>query len=157
MKLTKAQRAALRAMFDGRCAYCGAELGVLWHADHVEPCERKLTYDRKSHRLVATGEFHKPESNRIDNFMPSCPPCNIDKHAMPLEAWREKLARTLDVLRRNNPTYRHALRFGMLEEKPAPIVFHFERVRQEGDSMSANNGAAITAIESETKGVSHAR
>lgn len=128
MKLTKAQRATLRAMFGGRCAYCGVELGDLWHADHFEPCERKLTYSRARQRLVPTGEFHKPESNRIENMMPACPPCNIDKHAMPLEGWREKLARTLEVLKRNNPTYRHALRFGMLEEKPAPIVFYFERV-----------------------------
>lgn len=128
MKLTKAQRATLHSMFGGRCAYCGVELGASWHADHFEPCERKLSYDYKSRRFVPTGEFRKPESNRIDNFMPACPPCNIDKHAMKLEDWREKLARTLEVLQRNYPTYRHALRFGMLEEKPAPIVFYFEQL-----------------------------
>jgi hypothetical protein len=128
MKLTKAQRATLRAMFGGRCAYCGCELGDKWHADHFEACERKLKYDRVSKRLVPTGEFHKPENNRLDNFRPACAPCNIDKHAMKLEDWREKLARTLEVLKRNYPTYRHALRFGMLEEKPAPIVFYFERL-----------------------------
>lgn len=126
MKLTKAQRATLRAMFGGHCAYCGCDLGELWHADHVVPCERKWV--PVNGRAVATGEFHRPESNRIENFMPACPPCNIDKHMMSIEHWREKLARTLEVLQRNYPTYRHALRFGMLEEKPAPIVFYFERV-----------------------------
>lgn len=129
MKLNKAQRATVRAMFGGRCAYCGCELGATWHADHVEPCQRKWAVVKG--RAVATGDFYKPENNRIDNFMPACPPCNIDKHAMPLEGWREKLARTLDVLKRGYPTYRHALRFGMLEEKPAPVVFYFERLRAE--------------------------
>ena len=126
MNLTKKQRAELRAMFDGRCAYCGTELPKSWHADHVEPCQRK--WIPMQGRAVQTGEFYKPENNRIDNLMPACPPCNIDKHSMSLESWREKLGRTLEVLRRNYPTYRHALRFGMLAETPTPVVFHFEQM-----------------------------
>lgn len=132
MKLNKAQRATVRAMFGGRCAYCGCELGDVWHADHFEPCQRKWV--PVNGRAVPTGEFYKPENNRLDNFVPACPPCNIDKHAMPLQAWREKLARTLEVLQRNYPTYRHALRFGMLEEKSSPIIFYFE-------SLSAKEAA----------------
>jgi hypothetical protein len=131
MKLTKIQRASLREKFDGRCAYCGEMLGERWHADHFEPVVRKLTWVRDK-GLVPTGELHQPENDRIENMMPSCAPCNIDKHAMSLEGWRMKLSRTLEVLQRNNPTYRHALRFGMVEEKPAPIVFYFERVGAAG-------------------------
>lgn len=127
MKLTKAQRHTLFAMFDGRCAYCGEPLGDRWHADHVLPVERKLTFHR-GRGLVATGELHRPENDRFENLMPACPPCNIDKHSSPLEAWREKLARSLEVLARNQPTYRHARRFGLLCETPQPVVFYFERI-----------------------------
>ena len=135
MRLNKTRRAALHAMFGGRCAYCGTQLGDLWHADHVESVQRKLQHVRGK-GFVATGELYRPEHDTITNLMPACPPCNIDKHSMSLEGWREKLARTLDVLQRNNPTYRHALRFGMLEERPAPVVFYFERAGASQDSAA---------------------
>lgn len=127
MRLTKAQRATLREMFGGRCAYCGEPLGDRWHADHFEPVERKLQHVRGK-GFVATGELYRPENDCIENMMPSCAPCNIDKHAMSLEGWRAKLSRSLDVLGNNQPTYRHARRFGLLLETPKPIVFYFERV-----------------------------
>ena len=57
--------------------------------------------------------------------------CNIDKHAMTLEDWRRKLQNAAEVLRRNQPTYRHALRFGLVQETGATIVFHFERLAQQ--------------------------
>ena len=126
LRLTKAQRAALREKFGGLCAYCGQPLGDRWHADHIESVQRKLEYVRGK-GFVPTGEMYRPEHDHIDNLAPACAPCNIDKHAMSLEDWREKLARTLEVFQRNYPTYRHALRFGMLEERPKPVVFHFEQ------------------------------
>jgi hypothetical protein len=127
VKLSKDQRATLRGMFDGRCAYCGCALGDRWHADHVEAVERVLNYVQGK-GLVPTGALHRPENDCIENLVPACAPCNIDKHVMSLEDWRKKLARALDVLERNQPTFRHAMRFGLLELKPAPIVFHFERL-----------------------------
>ncbi len=140
MRLNKAQRAELRQKFGGRCAYCGCELGDSFHADHLESVQRKLEHVRGK-GFVATGELYRPEHDHIENMMPACAPCNIDKHSMPLESWRGKLTNTLGVLQRNNPTYRHALRFGMLEEKPAPIVFYFERHSAvSGSSASANGG-----------------
>ncbi|MRV72520.1 HNH endonuclease [Duganella sp. FT92W] len=129
MKLTKAQRSTLHAMFGGRCAYCGEPLGERWHADHVLPVERKLQHVRGK-GLVPTGELYRPENDTIANLMPACPPCNIDKHMMSLEDWRGKLSRSLDVLARSQPTYRHARRFGLLQETPKLITFYFERVAQ---------------------------
>jgi hypothetical protein len=130
MKLTKQQRATLREKFDGKCAYCGEPLGDRWHADHKEPVERKLAHVRGK-GFVPTGELWRPENDHIDNMMPACAPCNIDKHAMSLESWRVKLSRSLDVLARNQPTYRHARRFGLLAEQPKAIVFYFERAQGE--------------------------
>lgn len=135
MKLTKPQRATLFAMFGGRCAYCGEPLGDRWHADHVQPVERKLSWVRGK-GVVATGELHRPENDNFANMMPACPPCNIDKHSMSLESWRIKLSRSLEVLANNQPTYRHARRFGLLQETPQPVVFHFERI----SAQEASNG-----------------
>lgn len=125
MRLTKAQRAALHAKFGGRCAYCGCELGARWHADHLEPVERKLAV--RGGRLVATGELYKPENDRLDNFMPSCAPCNLSKHSMPLESWRGWLAGHVNSLNQYHPIYRLAKVYGLITETGAPVTFHFER------------------------------
>lgn len=127
-RLTKTQREKVRQMFGGRCAYCGVELGEKWHADHVEPVRRKcdIVQTPKGYRFTS-GPMTRPHFDVFENFMPACAPCNIDKHAMSIENWRGKLERTLDVLARNYPTYRHALRFGLLTEQNQPIVFYFER------------------------------
>jgi hypothetical protein len=140
MKLTKAEREQVRQKFGGRCAYCGKPLGDRWHADHFEPVERKLQYVRGK-GLVATGEFHRPQNDRLENMMPACPPCNIDKHSLPLEAWRTKLQQACAVLTRNNPTYRHALRFGLLTETEARVVFHFESPNTERSGAERPTGA----------------
>ena len=124
--MKKVEREKIRSMFDGRCAYCGVELGDRWHADHIEPVERVLKFVRDK-GLVATGEFHRPQNHRIENIWPACPPCNIDKHTLTIEQWRKKLADACNVLRRNQPTYRHALRFGLVEETGNGIRFHFEK------------------------------
>ena len=126
IKLTKSQRAALRQKFSGRCAYCGQELGPRWHADHFEPAQRRSKWDREKERLVATGECYAPEHDNLENLMPACPACNIDKSVLSLEEWRGKLQRATGVLSRNSPTYRHAVRFGLVQETNAKVIFYFE-------------------------------
>lgn len=123
LRLTKSQRAALREKFGGRCAYCGCDLIDGFHADHFEPVLRgyaPLTEENRS------GVLHLAR-DVVENMMPSCRPCNLDKAAYTLEQWRGKLSRSFDSLARYSSTYRHALRFGMLDEKRAPIIFYFER------------------------------
>lgn len=138
MAISKAERARVFAMFDGKCAYCGEPLPERWHVDHLEPVQRdlKMVRGERSWKLVS-GAPLRPERDVPGNYMPACPPCNIDKHAMSLEAWRLKLQRTCKVLSANYPTYRHALRFGLAVETGAQIVFHFERVGA-GTSPPAN-------------------
>lgn len=128
MRLTKAQREAVKLKFGGRCAYCGEPLGDRWHADHFEAVVRDLEW--KDGRLVATGTMLRPQHDTLDNLMPACAPCNIDKGPNSLEWWRGKLQSATAVLARNNPTYRHAKRFGLVAETGASIKFYFE---QEGD------------------------
>lgn len=128
MRLNKYMRDAVRMKFGGRCAYCGCQLHDRFHVDHMLPVGRKFDWET-GFGFKETGEMTHPERDTIDSLMPSCPPCNIDKHAMPLEAWRAKLQRSTEVLMRNNPTYRHALRFAQVCETRRPVVFYFEQVR----------------------------
>lgn len=131
MRLTKPQREALHGMFGGRCAYCGDALGKRWHADHVDPVERKLI--TVNGRLVASRELWHPERDSLENLRPACPPCNIDKHSLSLESWRRKLQDACNVLTRNQPTYRHAKRYGLIHETGARVTFYFERQRSSSE------------------------
>ena len=126
MKITTQQREALRAKFGGRCAYCGQALGQRWHADHFEPVQRQSVWDNGKKKLVATGECAAAERDNLQNLMPACPACNIDKSVLSLEEWRQKLQRATDVLARNSPTYRHAIRFGLVQETGQRVQFYFE-------------------------------
>jgi hypothetical protein len=151
MKLTKAQRATLRMKFGGKCAYCGADLPERgWHADHVEAVHREwwktkewrenhtviYEYDRENNTCTsrpATEEelapkLGRPENDTIDNFYPACRACNIDKHATPLELWRKQMQDRVGVCRRNYSAFRHAERFGLVQEIRKPVVFWFEQV-----------------------------
>lgn len=119
MKLNTLQRAELKQMFDGHCAYCGELLGEKWHADHLNAVVRD----------IQTGKPSKPENDVIENLVPACTACNHNKRSMSLEAWRDLLAHYRDVqIIRDCPQARHLMRFGLIEFIQKPIVFHFEKV-----------------------------
>ena len=134
----KTQRETLRLMFDGRCAYCGCVLGDKWHADHVEPVLRQLKHV-PGKGFVCTGKMFRPENHRTDNLVPACIPCNIDKATFTVDQWRNKLETTCDVLGRNNATYKHGVRFGVIVEARKPITFHFERASELGAKVGGVN------------------
>jgi hypothetical protein len=125
VKLTKAQREQVRSMFDGRCAYCGCELGQKWHADHFLPVVRTVGF--MGHGTF-TGAPTKPERDCLENMMPSCPSCNIYKHSMSLEHWRNLLNTIPAMLTRDNSIYRHGVRFGLIAPTGTTVQFHFEKV-----------------------------
>lgn len=66
--LARKDREAMDAHFEGRCAYCGNDLGERWHADH----------------LVSGG------TNHISNRVPACARCN--EHEKRDRDWVEFLA-----------------------------------------------------------------
>ena len=125
MRLTKPQREALRLKFDGLCAYCGKPLGERWHADHFEPLLRQ-DWLKKRNGLRRAPDF--PERDRLENMMPACAPCNLYKLNRSLEDFRRELGAMVAALESRESTFRHALRFGLVQKTPQPIVFHFERV-----------------------------
>lgn len=147
MRLTTSQRATLRIMFGGKCAYCGCELPEKgWHADHIEPVWREwwkntpgwkeshgFNYDYVGGSVIRTAiplekaKLLAPENDTLDNLFPSCRACNIDKHASSLESWRKQMEDRVGVCRRNYSAFRHAERFGLVQEIKKPIVFWFEQ------------------------------
>ena len=134
MKLSKYQREALRMMFGGKCAYCGCELERGWCADHVEAIYRnwsKLSANPITGSVTITpaNQPRFPERDSEDNLFPSCRACNIHKSVFGLEAWRIELGELTGFLQRGYPTYRHALRFGLIVETSTPIVFWFEKFK----------------------------
>lgn len=130
MKLTKAQRAEVKAKCGGRCAYCGEPLGDRWHADHVEAVMRvSMMWDDDQQRLVPRPSgMIRPHNDKIENMLPACVPCNLYKATFDLEGFRQLIEETVGVLGRNSTTYRHARRFGLVQETGAKVTFYFERV-----------------------------
>jgi len=121
---TKAQRAALRDKFGGRCAYCGGELGKVMHADHMAPVIRVQPSPWNELEAV---KLLKPERNTVGNMMPACAPCNIHKGGYSLEQWRTYIQRSAEIVRKQTSTFRAGERFGVIAVNPAPVVFFFER------------------------------
>jgi 5-methylcytosine-specific restriction endonuclease McrA len=134
MRLNKSERAVVQEKFHGKCAYCGCELGIRWHADHFEPVVRDILVH--GNRLVSSPDkcLH-PERHCIENMMPSCPPCNISKGSLDLETWRHWLAGHLRSLNSHYPIYRLVKAYGLVVETDATVVFHFEKINE-----GANHG-----------------
>jgi 5-methylcytosine-specific restriction endonuclease McrA len=120
MKLKKSQRQALKGKYAGRCAYCGVTLREKWHADHIEPVIR-------NDWLKVPRAPDYPERDTLENMNPACPPCNIDKHSLSLESWRQIIGRSAQVLLRDVSTFRRAVRFDIVRVVEARTVrFYFE-------------------------------
>lgn len=122
MRLKKAEREQVRLKYGGHCAYCGVLLGDRWHADHLEAVHRNWGNEAK---LVPA---LNPENHNLANMMPACIPCNLSKHAMPLEAWRDWIAGHVKSLNSYHPIYRLAKSYGLIAETGASVVFYFEKV-----------------------------
>ena len=120
MRLTRAQREIVRNRFGGKCAYCGCDLPDRWHADHFEPVVR-MDWLRPGEAPV------RPENHRLENMMPACPQCNISKHSLSLEEWRNWLAGHVNSLNQHHSVYRLAKSFGLVQETGREVVFYFER------------------------------
>lgn len=101
---------------DGRCWYCGDDLrGRKWHADHFYPVKR------------VNGVMTRPERDVIENLVPACPSCNIMKDTGDTEYFRWLINNFVKRLNRDITVYRHAKRYGLVEETGKEVEFYFER------------------------------
>lgn len=152
--MEKKQRQIVFDKFDGKCAYCGCELQKGWHVDHVEPCRRKRKWVSGGYYNKHTGEmlpmlleesdafeyregrwvddgFTNPEANHIDNYFPSCPSCNINKHGDTIEQFRKSIHGYLNSLNLRMVQYKMAKKYGLVQETNKPVVFYFETLPQD--------------------------
>lgn len=113
--MAKKNREIVFNKYDGHCAYCGCELQKGWHVDHLEPIRR-----------VGDGSCMYPERLHIDNLMPSCPSCNINKHSGTLEGFRSLIVGFMKHLNEINTQYKVAKRYGLVQETNLEVVFYFE-------------------------------
>jgi len=137
--------------YDGRCAYCGCELQKGWHVDELLPVQRNRKLMKAGFYNKATGKLKDPEHRamndskyeyrnskwindgyeyperlNINNQMPSCPSCNINKHSLSLEDFRQLIQGFMKHLNEINTQYKIAKRYGLVKEEIKPVVFYFE-------------------------------
>lgn len=125
----KEKRNLIYNKFDGRCAYCGEELQKGWHVDEFLPVKRNMRWNKAKTAYVHDGTYEFPERLHIDNQMPSCPSCNINKHSMSLEEFRFLIENFITSLNRDSTQYKIAKRYGLIMEVQKPeVVFYFEKV-----------------------------
>lgn len=116
MKPTKKQREIIFNKYGGRCAYCGNHLQKGWHVDELLPVIRHKN-----------GLCEHPENYNIDNQMPACPSCNINKHSLPLESFRSLIKGFIKHLTIVNTQYKIASRYGLVKETNNDVIFYFEK------------------------------
>lgn len=139
MKLTKNQREILFSKYNGKCAYCGCDLQKGWHADHIEPCRRNSHYNSKTHRWEFDGTYVNPELNHIDNMNPSCASCNINKHSMTIEQFRDSIQQFIPSLNEYITQYKIAKRYGLIKETEMKVVFYYEKFIENRIKKRANH------------------
>ena len=129
MAVSKKNRKIIHDKYGGRCSYCGDPLQKGWHVDEILPCRRNYKY--QNGRYVHDGTYLHPERLHIDNQIPACPSCNINKHSGSIEEFRNLISGFINSLNRNSTQYKIAKRYGLVKETIKPIVFYFETFEPE--------------------------
>lgn len=127
--MNKKDRQLIFDKFGGKCAYCGCDLVKGWHVDEIEPIRRNWEYKysekTKMNYRVTTDCLH-PERLTITNQNPACASCNINKHSMSLEEFRESIAKFVNSLNQYSVQYKIAKRYGLVQETNIEVKFFFE-------------------------------
>lgn len=113
----------LFAKFNGRCAFCGDGLGGKWQIWDIEPKNAIVTH---AGELIMGNDSY-------ENKLPACVSCNMTRvhhsgskdHKMNIEKFRSELAFQFNFLFDNN-YFKKAVRYGIVEQVKAEIVFYFE-------------------------------
>ena len=128
MYISKKNREIIKQKFGGKCAYCGCELQKGWHVDELYPVQRNYKWNKNKTRYIHDGTYMNPQNLHINNQMPSCPSCNINKHSMNLEDFRKLIEGFMRHLNERNTQYKIAKRYGLIQETIKPIIFYFETI-----------------------------
>jgi 5-methylcytosine-specific restriction endonuclease McrA len=133
--MTKSDRQKVFDKYNGKCAYCGCELGKGWHVDHVQPVVR--LYENAK---VQTGPnswdwqyktkykgMQYPDRDTIENALPACASCNINKHGDSIEGFRTTIKKFVDSLNLYSVQYKIAKRYNLVQETGSKVIFYFEK------------------------------
>ena len=114
-------REIIRLKYNNKCAYCGCELQQGWHVDEIEPVRRgwewmkdengKRIWDEEKRDYKTKPTIMHPERLHIDNQNPACASCNINKHSMSLEQFRELIVGFIKSLNRYSTQLTISVRF----------------------------------------------
>lgn len=138
--MTKADRQKVFNKYGGKCAYCGCELEKGWHLDHVEPVcriyeDELVTKTKKNH---AGEEYSFKEHvtkykgmayahlDTVENALPSCASCNINKHGDSIEGFRSSIKGYLNSLNLRMVQYKMVKKYGLVKETGIDVMFYFE-------------------------------
>lgn len=132
----KEERQAIHDKYGGKCAYCGDPLVKGWHADHLLPVIRDWDFvlDENGERIMCekTYQYKKksrmryPERDVFENKIPACASCNVNKHQMDIEGFRNLIIGFIRSLNLRSTQYKLAKRYGLVQETDAKVVFYFE-------------------------------
>lgn len=135
--MKKAIREKVYKKFNGRCAYCGQELPKKWHVDHFEPILRTWSepnlkaYNERAKKPILRGQ------DNFDNYMPSCPQCNLLKSSMSIESFRRTISNFINSLNLYSRQYQFAKKYGLLKETPMEVKFYYEQFSDHKISSAA--------------------
>jgi hypothetical protein len=108
--VVKVDRHAVYAKYNNNCAYCGNRL------------EFK---DMQVDHFVPKTKFQGEGADELENLMPSCKECNMDKGNMLIDEWRERLHNASETVK-SSKILASALKFNMIEIKPFDGKFYYE-------------------------------
>ena len=119
MGFSKKTREEVYNKTNGHCAYCGCKLPKRWHIDHVMPINRGIMFNRPAYMDIGTDD--------IDNLLPACPTCNINKSNLSVETYRQSILSNFTSLFKAQPMFRAALHYGVIKHNPNRFEFYFEK------------------------------
>ena len=114
--MNKKTRDLVKSKYNNKCAYCGCELQKGWHLDHIGPIVRNW----KNRTCENT------QNEKLENYNPSCPSCNIQKNSYTLEQFRENIKQFVYSLNKYSTQYKFAKKYGLISENEIEVKFYFE-------------------------------
>ena len=106
------------------------------HEDMYGVTAKWKFYER---REVPDG-FYYPERDTVENALPACASCNINKHGDSIEGFRATITKFVESLNNYSVQYKVAKRYGLIQETQKPVVFYFEQLKQQQDATTGNKG-----------------
>jgi len=121
------------------------EQNELHRLREMDETEERYKWKYIQRKEVPDG-FVYPELNVIENMLPACASCNINKHNGSVEDFRQMIYGFIKHLNGANTQYKLAKRYGLVQETNEKIVFYFERYQKPVNTKFENTDAITNTI-----------